>query len=222
MAIVPEELKDQLRERFRSSLAEPVELTLYTRPGAASTVIVLPDGPGCETCAPFREIADALVETSSGSITLRVVDDHPGDVPVLEVARPGDAARVKFSGLPAGYEFSTLLDAIERVSTAKHELSPATVTALGTLDKDVELQVFVTPTCPYCPSAASMANRLALASDRIHASTVAANEFPELSERFGVRGVPHTVVNASGSFVGALPEEAFLAEVLRHAGAAAA
>lgn len=222
MAIVTDEIKDQLRERFKESLAESVALTLYTRPGVESTLIVLPSGTGCQTCAPFREIADALVETSSGLITLTVIEDHPGDVPVLEVSPPGGTARIAFRGLPAGYEFSTLLDAVERVSSSGHELSPQTVAALGSLDTDVDLQVFVTPTCPYCPSAASMANRLALASDRIHASTVAANEYPELSERFGVRGVPQTVVNSSGSFVGALPEDAFVAEVLKNAGVPAA
>ena len=47
---------------------------------------------------------------------------------------------------------------------------------------------------------------------------VAANEFPELSNRFQVRSVPRIVVNRSGAFVGALPEPQFVAAVLRLAG----
>jgi thioredoxin-like negative regulator of GroEL len=64
----------------------------------------------------------------------------------------------------------------------------------------------------------SLANRMALASDHVRAVGVEANEFPELSQRFGVRSVPLTVVNQAGSFVGALPESAFVDRVLSLAG----
>ena len=58
---------------------------------------------------------------------------------------------------------------------------------------------------------------MTLASPRIRARAIEANEFPELSQRHGVRGVPQTVVNGVGVFVGALPEAAFLDRVLTYA-----
>ena len=64
----------------------------------------------------------------------------------------------------------------------------------------------------------SLANRMALASPRVKAICVEANEFPQLSAQFRVRGVPHTVVNRGGSFVGALPERHFVSAVLERAG----
>ena len=64
----------------------------------------------------------------------------------------------------------------------------------------------------------SLANRMALASEKVTALTVEANEFPELSQRYGVQGVPRTVVNRQGAFVGALPEQLFVAAVLELAG----
>jgi hypothetical protein len=64
----------------------------------------------------------------------------------------------------------------------------------------------------------SLANRMALVSPHVTARTVEANEFPELSQRFNVSGVPRTVVNESGSFVGALPEAQFVEAVLQLAG----
>jgi predicted DsbA family dithiol-disulfide isomerase len=68
----------------------------------------------------------------------------------------------------------------------------------------------------------SLANRMALASAQLTAVTVEANEFPALSQRHGVQGVPRTVVNGSGAFVGALPEEQFVKAVLELAGVAQA
>ena len=64
----------------------------------------------------------------------------------------------------------------------------------------------------------SLANRMALASEKVTALTVEANEFPEMSRDYGVQGVPRTVVNRQGAFVGALPEQQFVASVLNLAG----
>ena len=64
----------------------------------------------------------------------------------------------------------------------------------------------------------SLANRMAVASPLVSARTVEANEFPDLSARFGVQGVPRTVVNERGAFVGALPEPQFVEAILRLTG----
>ena len=64
----------------------------------------------------------------------------------------------------------------------------------------------------------SLADRMAIASPNIHAMTVEATEFPELARQFAVQGVPRTVVNRGGAFVGALPEQQFVAAVLNLAG----
>ena len=59
---------------------------------------------------------------------------------------------------------------------------------------------------------------MALASPNVRALNVEANEFPQLSNQFRVRGVPHTVINRRAAFVGALPEADFVAATLEGAG----
>ena len=61
---------------------------------------------------------------------------------------------------------------------------------------------------------------MAMVSSQVRALCVEANEFPDLSNRFRVRGVPHTVINRRASFVGALPERDFVAATLEGAGVA--
>jgi hypothetical protein len=57
---------------------------------------------------------------------------------------------------------------------------------------------------------------MALESPMIEAEMVEAMEFPELSDRFGVSGVPQTTINqGAGTVVGAVPEDHLLAEILR-------
>ena len=61
-----------------------------------------------------------------------------------------------------------------------------------------------------------LAHRMAVESPLVEAEMVEAMEFPELSERFNVSGVPHTAINAgAGTMVGAAPEEYLTAEIIK-------
>jgi hypothetical protein len=50
----------------------------------------------------------------------------------------------------------------------------------------------------------------------VEAEMVEAMEFPDLSNRFGVSGVPQTTINAGkGTVIGAVPEQNLVAEIQR-------
>jgi alkyl hydroperoxide reductase subunit AhpF len=53
---------------------------------------------------------------------------------------------VRFLGIPAGYEFSNLIDAIVAVSRGEASLTEDTKAQLAGLDQDVTIKVFATPT----------------------------------------------------------------------------
>jgi predicted DsbA family dithiol-disulfide isomerase len=60
-----------------------------------------------------------------------------------------------------------------------------------------------------------LAQHMAVASDRVRADCIEANEFPDLSHRYRVMAVPKVVINDRVQFEGALPERDFLSAVLR-------
>lgn len=125
---------------------------------------------------------------------------------------------IRYFGVPAGYEFSAFLEDLIDVSRGTTQLSAETQALLNTLIKPIHIQVFVTPTCPYCPAAVRMAHKLALYSDKIKADMISALEFPYLADKYNVYGVPKTVVNGGEvMFEGALPEREFVARVMQAA-----
>ena len=63
-------------------------------------------------------------------------------------------------------------------------MRPETRERLAQLTEPLHLQVFTTPTCPYCPPAVRMAYQFAVESDLIRADGIEATEFPDLAERF--------------------------------------
>jgi alkyl hydroperoxide reductase subunit AhpF len=154
MALIPEQVRQQLKDRFETALTGPVHLTLYTRPG--SSRLILPAGVGCATCEDARQMAELLRDAAPEKITMEVVDvaryedralaDGVAEVPTIAVASNSETARIRFQGLPTGTEFPALIDAVERVSRADPGLSDESLAALAQLTEPAEVLVFATPT----------------------------------------------------------------------------
>jgi glutaredoxin-like protein len=121
---------------------------------------------------------------------------------------------IRFAGIPSGHEFSSLIQDIILVSSRDSGLNEITRDFLANLTEPVLLQVFVTPTCPYCPRAVITAHQMAMESPFVEAEMVEATEFPDLSKRFQIMGVPDTVINqGAGKVVGAVPEGRLVIEI---------
>jgi predicted DsbA family dithiol-disulfide isomerase len=63
-----------------------------------------------------------------------------------------------------------------------------------------------------------LAQHMAIASPKVRAECIEANEFPELSQRYQVMAVPKIVINDKVGFEGAIPERDFLGAVLQAVG----
>jgi thiol-disulfide isomerase/thioredoxin len=100
------------------------------------------------------------------------------------------------------------------VSNRESALSAETKAFLGELSQPVLLQVFTTPTCPYCPRAVVLAHQMAMESPWVQAEMVDAVEFTELADRYDVSGVPQTTINSGlAHVVGAVPEQNLVAQI---------
>jgi hypothetical protein len=60
-----------------------------------------------------------------------------------------------------------------------------------------------------------LAHKLALASDLITADCVEATEFPHLSNKYNVYGVPRTIINEDIQIEGAVPEKMLVQELAK-------
>jgi len=142
------------------------------------------------------------------------IDKAPGFV---IVARDGDQLidyGIRFYGIPSGYEFTSLVNDLVMVSSRNSALTDQTREYLKNLNSPVHLQVFVTPTCPYCPRAVVLAHQMAMESQWVESEMIEASEFFDLANQFNVSGVPHTIINhGAGSVVGAAPEEMLVQEI---------
>jgi glutaredoxin-like protein len=121
---------------------------------------------------------------------------------------------IRLYGLPAGYEFTSLIETLLAVGKRQHGLSEPLLKELAKVDRPVHLQVMVTVECPFCPRAVVAAHRLAMASENIRSDMVEVTEYPELAEQYEIQGVPVTIINETHQAVGALPPAQLIAAIL--------
>jgi glutaredoxin-like protein len=135
-------------------------------------------------------------------------------IPAVVLLKDGQDTRMRFLGAPAGYEFMSLVEAIILAGGDDSGLTPESRELIAEkATEPIEIKVFVTPTCPHCPRAVTLAHRMAVESPNISATCVEASEFHDLSRQYRVTGVPKTVASGGAEILGALPEDQFVREV---------
>lgn len=207
MALMDQNTQDQVRDLL-SVVTRPVTLKMFSQEYE------------CGYCQETRQIAEEVAALSE-LVTVEVADFvedkdlaetlNVDKIPAIVVlGEQGQDFGIRFFGIPSGYEFTSLLEAIILVGTSQFELTEQTRAFLDSLDEPLHLQVFVTPTCPYCPQAVVLAHMLAFASDKVTSDMVEVTEFPYLGQRYNVMGVPRTVINEDTYIEGAAPEQMLL------------
>lgn len=203
-----------LETYLQENLSGPVTIKLFTQ------------AISCQFCRETQQLLEEVAALSD-KIELRVhnfvLDKAEAEahgirrIPATVIMGETDYG-IRFYGIPSGYEFNTLIEDIVAVSNDAHGLSDETLAQLARIQVPVHIQVFVTPTCPYCPEAVRIAHSLAMASDKITADMVESVEFPQLANRYSVMGVPKTVINEKTELEGAAPEPLVVAKVLEAVG----
>jgi glutaredoxin-like protein len=141
-----ENITKQIQEVF-SSLVNPVEILLFTTE------------KDCEYCGDTRELMEEVCGLSD-KLSLRVVDiDKDAELakqyhiersPSIALLADVDGARIdngiRFSGIPAGHEFSAFIHSIISVSRQEPGISQETQAFLDSLQTPVHLEIFTTPT----------------------------------------------------------------------------
>lgn len=205
MPMLPDDIQKQVREVF-ADLKNPVRLVVFTQTFE------------CMYCRENRELLEeiaALSDLVTVEVYNFVTDAEKAQaygidkIPSVAVVGEQDYG-IRFYGIPAGFEFTSLIHAIRLVGGLGSQLDEATRTRLQELSEPVHLQVFVTPTCPYCPQAVALAYEMAFVSPLVRADGVEATEFPQLSIKYQVAGVPRIVINEGTFLEGAAPADMLL------------
>ncbi len=209
MGLISEGDREYLREEFERNLKRNVVLLYFEEKGKES-----------EYSLQAKELLEELVALNNNlSLTLKNCDDAEEMkseelylCPSIKVKSERNGF-VNFYGIPAGHEFTSLVEAINDMGSDNLSLPADVIEGLKEIDSPVDIKVFITHSCPYCPGAVRNAHQFSLVNEKIRGSMVDANYFEELSKEHQVSSVPHIVVNDKINFTGNVPPGMFLDKI---------
>ena len=207
--LIPDDVKKVLKDTFLSELRDDVLIEVFTQPGVN-------DSFNEATVQMIRTFAELSPKIKASFHT--VGDEQARKRNVLRsptILISPDRYRIRSTGAPLGEEGRSFLLTLLMVSTGRSRLSSRSVERLSKLSEKRDIQVYVSPTCPYCPQQVLVAAAAAVARpDLISAETVEIYENQDLARQLGSTAVPQTYVN--GIFIGAglQPEDSFVESLL--------
>ena len=132
-----------VRELF-ARLERDVELVLVLGPEQTP----LPGARDIDFGAEARTLLEGLAALGE-RVTLRVTGEPELGVerfPAICVIADGEDTRIRYYGLPWGYELASIVGAVLEAGRTESSLAPETLARLGSFERDVSLEIFVTPT----------------------------------------------------------------------------
>lgn len=141
-AILPEDVRKSVQEKLDQSLKDPVTITFFTMELE------------CQFCQQTHQLLDEIVALSDKlSLTVYKFDIDKerteafgiDKIPAVVISA-GEDRGIRIFGMPAGYEFTTLIETIILVSTGDAALKKESEERLKQVARPVHIQVFVTNT----------------------------------------------------------------------------
>lgn len=197
---MPAPMDPQLADLIVRHLTTPVEpIRLVVDPGSPTLA------QGAAALALVRAIAAAVPNVIlDARDPSPASDDPPG--PTIVIDGPVAGGRLRYRGVPQALEMEGFFAALGLVANPT-EPDPATLGHLRGVQQDVELLVFVTPSCWQCPQVVRAAQRLALASPFVTTTVVDATGHADLVRRHHVLGVPKVVSSSGMEHLGPVSED---------------
>jgi alkyl hydroperoxide reductase subunit AhpF len=142
MSIFGPEDEAQVRGLF-DRLERPVELLVAHGPEETP----LPGSRDIDFSAETQRVVSGLAALSE-RVTYRVEEEPDGfeRYPAIAVLPDGADVGLRYYGLPWGYELGSLIGAVLEAGRAESSLRPESLERLAGLERDLAIDVFVTPT----------------------------------------------------------------------------
>jgi len=107
----------------------------------------------------------------------------------------GEDTGIRFSGIPGGHEFNSLILAVLQASGTPIRVDDAMKRLLGNIGDELHFEVYISLSCHNCPDVVQALNQFALLNPRVTTEMIDGGLFRELIEANDIQGVPSVWLN---------------------------
>lgn len=133
----------------------------------------------------------------NGKITFAERDTH-GELrsPItFAIEADGIDTGIRFSGIPSGHEFNSLILALLQASGTPVKLDDNIKQLIAAIEDSLQFEVFVSLSCHNCPDVVQALNQFALLNPNIQAEMIDGGLFQDVIDARDIQGVPTVYLN---------------------------
>jgi len=128
----------------------------------------------------------------------------------------GEDTGIRFSGIPAGHEFNSLVLALLHASGTDIKLDDSVKSLLGNISEKMHFEVFISLSCHNCPDVVQILNQFALLNPNISNEMIDGGIYPELIKEREIQGVPSVYLNGELFANGKVDAAVLIEKLLEH------
>lgn len=115
------------------------------------------------------EMLELLLEIASISAKIHLIERHDDEElkPSFTVGRVGQAAQIRFAGIPMGHEFTSLVLALLQVGGHPLKLEAEKIVQIAALDGKYHFETYISLSCHNCPEVVQALNLMAVINPNI-------------------------------------------------------
>ena len=107
----------------------------------------------------------------------------------------GEDTGIRFSGIPGGHEFNSLILAILHASGTALKVDDNLQNIVKGVNEPLHFEVFISLSCHNCPDVVQALNQFALLNPNITSEMIDGGVYPKLIEERDIQGVPSVYLN---------------------------
>ena len=123
---------------------------------------------------------------------------------------------IRFSGIPSGHEFNSLILAILHSSGTELKLDKTVTEIIKNIKEPLNFEVFVSLSCHNCPDVVQALNQFAVINENISTEMIDGGLYPELIQQRDIQGVPSVYLNGELFANGKVDTAYLLEQLMQH------
>jgi alkyl hydroperoxide reductase subunit F len=141
------------------------------------------------------ELLTMLNEVASCSSKINVLEAGDSLLPGFRILKNSSVTGVRFTGIPGGHEFTSLILAILNADGKGKLPDEAIQNRIRRLKGPISISTYISLTCENCPDVVQALNQMALIHSDFHHEMKDGAYLQDEIQRLGIQGVPSVVSN---------------------------
>ncbi len=161
-----------------------------------------------------QQMRTLLGQIAALSPQVTLVERDDGErAPSFSIGEPGQAARIRFAGLPMGHEFTSLVLALLQTGGHPPKVDASVIEQIQALEGGWHFETYMSLSCQNCPEVVQALNLLAVLNPRITHTTIDGALFQDEVAQRQIMAVPSVFLNGQVFGQGRMGVEQILARL---------